>query len=115
VRVEAGQEPQSQYFGAEFVFVAGFVKVAVHTGTETAHIRAAAIVLGLDQDTGPLAGVVLAVAAPAGRRAQVQLPVAGPGDEAVGLHGHAVDGRQGGPDVQMMRGPVGVPRGAEHA
>ena len=100
---------------ADSFFVGGFFKVAVPCAAiQGAQVRAAAIVLGVDRDTG-LAAVILAVSPPAGRHAQIQPPAVGPGDQAVGQYDHAVDGRQGSPDVQLMPGPVGSPHRVEHA
>jgi len=78
-------------------------------------VRAAAVVFGMDRDGVPLAVAVIVVIPPSGRRAQIQPPAAGPGDQAVDLHGHAVDRGQGSPDVKMMAGTVGPPRRVEHA
>ena len=60
-------------------------------------------------------GALLAVAPPAGRRAQIQPPPVGQGDQDVDLHGHAIDRRQGSADVQMTPRAVGPPRRIEHA
>src|SRR5262249_3707886 len=104
-RVETRQEPEREFFVAA-------VPGAAAKGTQ---VRAGTVVFGMDRDGAPLAVAVLAVVPPSGRRAQIQPPAVGHGDQDVDPHGHAIDRRQGSADVKVTPRAIGPLRRIEHA
>src|ERR1022692_981477 len=104
-RVQTWQEPEREFF----------VSAVRGAAAKDTQVGAGPIVFGIDRDGVPLAVAVLAVIPPSGRRAQIQTPAAGHGDQAVDPNGQAVNRRQGGADVKVTPRAVGPLRRIEHA